>query len=96
METVTPVRTYAVVLTTLLGLTALTTGIAFVDLGRLNAPVALVIAVTKAVLVSLVFMHLRESTRLTVAVALSALFWLGIMITLVMTDYVTRSLLTYG
>lgn len=57
---------------------------------------ALVIACLKATLVVLVFMHLRESSRLTMVIALSALFWLGILIPLVMNDYVTRHLLTYG
>lgn len=96
MENITPVRTYAAVLATLLGLTALTTGVAFVDLGRLNTPVAIGIAVAKASMVALIFMHLRDSSRLTYVVVLAALFWLGIMIVLSMSDYLTRGVLTYG
>lgn len=96
MQEITPVRTYAGVLAALLGLTALTTGVAFIDLGRLNTPVAIAIAIAKASMVALIFMHLRDSSRLTYIVVLAALFWLGIMIVLSMSDYLTRGVLTYG
>jgi cytochrome c oxidase subunit 4 len=47
-------------------------------------------------MVALIFMHLRDSSRLTYVVVLAALFWLGIMIVLSMSDYLTRGVLTYG
>jgi cytochrome c oxidase subunit IV len=74
----------------LLVLTALTTTIAFIDLGRLNVFVALTIAVVKASLVLLYFMHLRYSPRLTLVAVAIAFFWLGIMILLTMSDVVSR------
>jgi caa(3)-type oxidase subunit IV len=41
-------------------------------------------------------MHLRESTRLTVAVVVSALVWMAILVGLTMNDYLTRRFLTFG
>jgi cytochrome c oxidase subunit 4 len=58
--------------------------------------VALTIAVLKATLVVLFFMHVKYSTRLTWAVVLGSIFWLGIMFVLTMSDYLTRAWLTYG
>jgi cytochrome c oxidase subunit IV len=90
------VRTYAAALVALLLLTGLTTGIAFIDLGVLNVPIALAVAAAKAVIVALFFMHLVESTRLTIAVVLGTLFWLGILVVLTMSDYLTRHVLRFG
>jgi cytochrome c oxidase subunit IV len=84
-------KVYFGVFAALLGLTALTTGIAFVDLGRIgNISVALTIAVIKAVLVMLYFMHLRYSSRLTILFASAGVFWLGIMLVLTLSDYISR------
>ena len=74
----------------LLFLTVVTTAVAFIDLGRWNAVVALTIAVSKALLVVLYFMHVRYSSRLTWVVLAGGLFWLGIMIALTMSDYLSR------
>ena len=84
-------KVYFAVFAGLLGLTALTTGIAFVDLGRIgNISVALTIAVIKAVLVMLYFMHLRYSSPLTILFASAGVFWLGIMLVLTLSDYISR------
>ena len=64
--------------------------------GSLNVIAALTIATCKAVLVVLFFMHVKYSTRLTWAVVLGSIFWLGILLTLTMGDYLTRSWRTYG
>ena len=63
---------------------------AFFDLGLANPVVALSIAVLKASLVVLFFMHMRWSSRLTWIIGGSALFWLGIMFVLLLSDYATR------
>jgi cytochrome c oxidase subunit 4 len=85
------IKAYFTVFIALLALTALTTGVSFVDLGGvLNVAVALVIAVTKALLVALYFMHLRGSSPLTVVFAGSGIFWLAILIALTAGDYLTR------
>jgi cytochrome c oxidase subunit 4 len=70
--------------------TILTYLAALVDLGVLNNVVMLAIACTKATLVILFFMHVRWSTRLTWVVVASGFFWLLIMFTLTMTDYLSR------
>lgn len=89
-------RPYVLVLAALLVLTATTTGVAFIDLGAWSMPVALLLAAAKASLVALFFMHLRDGPRLHVAVAVSSLFWLGIMLALTLNDYLTRQFLTHG
>src|SRR5437016_1345175 len=84
------VKTYALILATLLFLTILTTVVSFMDLGPLSTIVALGIACTKATLVVLFFMHVRFSTKLTKLVIVGGLVWLGILLLMVMTDYVSR------
>lgn len=83
-------KTYFVIFGSLLALTALTTGMAYVDMGKWNTIVALTIACCKASLVILFFMHWRWSTRLVRVVILSALLWLAILITLTTTDFLSR------
>ena len=93
---VVPLRVYYGIFAALMVCTAITVGIAFVDLGPMNIVAALAIAVFKATLVVLFFMHVKYSTRLTWAVVLGSLFWLGILITLTMADYLTRVWRTFG
>jgi len=88
---VIPKSTYFLIFGSLLALTALTTGMAFVDLGPWNTVVALVIACFKASLVLLFFMHLRWSAPLNRVVWLSALLWLVILIGLTSIDFLSRS-----
>ena len=95
-EHIVPTRIYYTIYAALLICTYLTWQVAFFDLGTLNTVVALGIAVFKAVLVVLFFMHVRYSTRLTWAVAIGSVFWLGILIALTMGDYLTRGWRTYG
>ena len=76
-------------------LTVVTARVAFIDLGPFNTVVALVIATCKALLVVLFFMHVLHSKSLIWVIALSGLFWLGILMILTLTDYATRSWLAY-
>ncbi|HEX2230359.1 MAG TPA: cytochrome C oxidase subunit IV family protein [Candidatus Binatia bacterium] len=84
-------KTYFIVFTALLVLTALTTGAAFVNLGAFNVAVAMSIAVVKALLVALYFMHLRHSARLILVFVIASLAWLGHLIVGSLWDYLTRS-----
>jgi cytochrome c oxidase subunit 4 len=93
---IVPTRTYYLIFAILMLCTAATVLIAFVDLGPLNTVAALTIAVFKAVLVILFFMHVKYSTRLTWAVVVGSVFWLGILLVLTMSDYLTRAWRTYG
>jgi cytochrome c oxidase subunit IV len=83
-------RTYFAVFLALIIGTGLTVAAAEVDLGALNNIVMLAIACTKALLVILFFMHVRWSSRLTWVVAGSGFFWILIMFTLTMSDYLSR------
>lgn len=74
----------------LLVLTAVTVGVAYVDLGVLSQPVALAIAVCKASLVMIFFMHLDHSSTLVRIFAGSGLAWLLIMLIYTVADYLTR------
>jgi cytochrome c oxidase subunit 4 len=80
---------YAIFLALMVG-TGLTVLVAYFDLGYFNNVVMLAIACTKALLVVLFFMHVRWSTRLTWVVAASGFFWLLIIFTITMSDYMSR------
>ena len=84
-------KTYGLILLALLCLTALTTGIAYVDLGVFSPIVAIGIAVIKMTLVILFFMHVKYHKGLTRIAIICAFFWLGIMMTLTLSDELTRS-----
>ena len=83
-------RIYFIIFGILMMLTATTVGASYVELGRLNVTVALAIAVTKALLVLLFFMHLIHSDRLTWIAIAGAFYFFAIMIVLTISDYVTR------
>ena len=85
------IKLYAVIFIALVALTLTTTGVAFIDLGgNLNVIVALTIAVVKALLVILFFMHVRYSDRLTWVFVGAGFFWLAIMMALTLSDFLTR------
>jgi cytochrome c oxidase subunit 4 len=89
-----PIKYYFGVFTLLIVMTVLTVYVAQFDLekhwGPLNALVALTIAVIKATAVILIFMHVRWSSRLTQVIVVSAVFWLLIMLSFTVSDYLTR------
>jgi cytochrome c oxidase subunit 4 len=95
-EHIVPTRVYYTIFAILMVCTLLTVLVASVDLGALNIVAALTIAVFKASLVVLYFMHVKYSTRLTWAVVVGSVFWLGILLVLTMSDYLTRGWRTYG
>jgi cytochrome c oxidase subunit 4 len=87
---VMPIRAYLFVFLALMFGTAATVAAAYVDLGWANNAVALAIAITKATLVVLYFMHVKENTRLIPAVIFSGLFMLLILFVNLLADYGTR------
>jgi cytochrome c oxidase subunit 4 len=86
---------YALVFVALIALTCLTVGVSFLELGAWHTTVGVGIGVVKAILVALFFMHLWHSTRVTWLAVAAGLFWLGIMMVLTLSDYMTRSYLAY-
>ena len=82
---------YFAVFGALLVLTATTVIVATIDLGPFNTIVALIIALLKASLVVLFFMHVRYSPRIIGLTIFAGLLWLAILIGLTLTDYLSRS-----
>src|SRR5580693_711180 len=82
-------KTYLVVFTTLMVLLVLTVGVYEIDfskvviggvrLGFMNLAIAMFIAIIKALMVILIFMHVRLSSKLVWVFAASAFLWLSIM-----------------
>ena len=87
---VVSLKIYFAVFTSLMILTALTVAVAYYDLGPLNTILALSIAVTKAALVILYFMHVRYSPSLTKLVVAGSFLWLFILLSITMSDYLSR------
>ena len=87
---VVPKKLYILVFAALIVFTALTTGVAFIDLGKWNTVAALAIAVCKGSLVALFFMHLRWSSGLMRIVLLAAFMWFAILVSLTLADEFTR------
>jgi cytochrome c oxidase subunit 4 len=96
-EHIVPVRIYIVIFVALLVGTALTVFAAFIDFPwQFNTIVALTIAVAKATLVVLYFMHVRYSSRLIWVIVAAALFWMAILFAFTFSDYLTRGWLSTG
>jgi cytochrome c oxidase subunit 4 len=87
---IVPVPTYVGVLAALLVLMALTIWVSYQDLGVMNIPIALAIAVTKAVLVVLFFMGVKYGTKLTMLWASIGFIWFLLMFG-TLGDYVSRN-----
>jgi len=91
-----PVSLYVAIWATLMVCTGLTVLAASFDLGLFNIVLALLIATFKGTLVVLFFMHLRYSSKLTMVTVVAAVFFLLILFSLSMTDYLTRGWSVYG
>jgi cytochrome c oxidase subunit 4 len=87
---ISPKTTYYGIFGALMVLTAITVTVAFINLGALNFPVALGIAILKATLVILFFMHVKYSSRLTKLICGTAFFFLLILFGLTLSDYMSR------
>src|SRR5918996_6117308 len=87
---VSPKTTYYTIFGALMVLTAVTVTAAFINLGVLNFPVALSIAIIKATLVVLFFMHVKYSSQLTKLIVGGAFFFLIVLFGLTLSDYLSR------
>lgn len=90
-HTVVSPKVYAIVFGALLIFTALTVFASGIELGIFNAVVALAIAVIKGTLVVLFFMHIRYSSRLVMLTICSGFFVFLVLISLTLTDYISRA-----
>ena len=97
MKTIVKPSTYIMVFVALLVLTGATVRLSYADagMGAWHSAVGLAIAAAKALLIMVFFMHVLRGMKLIWLVDLSALFWLAILMVLTLTDYLSRSWLTY-
>jgi cytochrome c oxidase subunit 4 len=86
------IKRYLIVWLCLMVLLALTFGSSYIRMGEWNSAVNLLIAVMKALLVVLFFMHLKGSKGIVRLCALTALFTLGLLFLISSGDYVTRTI----
>jgi cytochrome c oxidase subunit IV len=88
---VVTVKTYLLVFSALLVLTAITVAVAFQHLGDpWNDVVALAIAVTKATLVVLFFMHVKWSSPMVKLSVVTAVVFLVLLLGITWSDYWAR------
>ena len=85
-----PLTAYFVVFAALMVLTVVTVAVSRVDLGVMNTAVAMLIAITKATVVILWFMHVIHSPRLTWIVVIASFLMLAVLFILTFADYLTR------
>ena len=74
----------------LLALLALTVCSAYLSLGWMNSVINLAIAAAKSLLVLMFFMHLRSGDPVLRVIAAAGFFWLAILLTLPLTDFLMR------
>jgi cytochrome c oxidase subunit IV len=84
------IRTNRNVFVVLLVLLFATVGASYLPLGPLHFPISMAIAVAKALIIALFFMHLLHSHRLTMVIFAASFLWLAIMIGLTLADYLSR------
>lgn len=90
---IAPKSLYFAIFGALLIFTGITVGVAYIDLGIFNTGVAMAIAVTKASLVVLFFMHGYWSERLVKMTIVISLVFFATLVAFAMGDYLTRGLL---
>ncbi len=84
-------KVYIVIFLALLLGTALTIGASFVDLHEWNPIIALAIAVVKATLVVLFFMHVKYSPKLTKLAVGAGIFMFLVLVGMTLSDYISRA-----
>ena len=94
---VVPVSTYIKVITSLMVLLIITLAAAAVDfsamspnLAWLNIVIAMGIAVVKAIIIILYFMHVKYSSKLDCVFAFAAFYWVMILFGMTLIDYFAR------
>jgi cytochrome c oxidase subunit IV len=87
---IAPIRLYFTIFAALMVLTVVTVAVTYVHLGAFNLAVALAIAVTKAMLVIMFFMHVKYSPKLIKVTIGCSFFFLLIMFVMTMSDYLSR------
>jgi cytochrome c oxidase subunit IV len=92
-ELVVSKRTYVFVWASLLMLLGLTVAVSYIHLGWFNATAAVSIAIMKALIIILYFMHARYSPKLVWIFVGAGFLWLGFLFLFTIEDYATRAYL---
>lgn len=87
---ITPKKTLIQVFVALITLTAITVFAAQMDLGPLNVPIALSIAIVKASLVVVIFMALKHDNRMNAVVFLVGAVFVAVFLVLTLFDTAYR------
>jgi cytochrome c oxidase subunit 4 len=90
-HTVVSPKVYGLIFSLLILCTGLTVGASYLEMGIFNPIVALAIAVFKAVIVVLFFMHVKYSSKLTKLTVAAGVFTFIVLITMTLTDYMSRA-----
>jgi cytochrome c oxidase subunit 4 len=88
---VSPISLYVTIFLSLMVLTAVTVGAAYVDLGAFNFSVAMLIASFKATLVVWFFMHVKYQSSLTKLTVATGLYFLAILLGMFLLDYGSKT-----
>ena len=84
-------KTYLIIFFSLLVGTALTIGASYLEMGPWNPVIAILIAVIKATLVVLFFMHIKYSSKLMKLTISAGVFTFLILVGMSMSDYISRA-----
>jgi cytochrome c oxidase subunit 4 len=90
MHHVVPVKVYIIIFIALMVLLAVTIGVARLNLGPFGLPIAMTIAIAKALLIILYFMHVRYSSHIAWIYAGAGFLWLMILLVFTISDYISR------
>lgn len=94
---IVPKKTYYTIFAILMVLLAATVLVAYMNLGQtINILIALTIAIVKATLVILYFMHVRYQDKLTWVFAGAGFAWLFIMFLFLLSDYISRGWIPFS
>jgi cytochrome c oxidase subunit 4 len=93
---VVPIKIYVGVFLALIALTVTTVGVSKIDLGEYNFVAAMTIAVVKALLVVLFFMHVKQASAMTKLFVVAGFFWMAILFVFTLSDYFSRDWLPRG
>jgi cytochrome c oxidase subunit 4 len=90
-EHVLPMKTYWTVFWALMVLLVATVVGAYMPLGHFHLLMAMTIAVVKAALIIMYFMHVKYSGKITWVFSTAAFAWLAILILFCLNDYLSRN-----
>ena len=93
---VVPIKVYVGVFLALIALTFTTVAVSKLELGEYNFVAAITIAVVKALLVVLFFMHVKQASAMTKLFVVAGLFWMAILFVFTLSDYFSRNWLPRG